>query len=298
MQLNIYQVDAFTDVAFGGNPAGVVPDATELSEVDMKNTAKEMNLSETAFIFPIGKDSFKVRFFTPMCEVDLCGHATIGSFYSLAKKGYITPIENGIKKVFQETRVGNLSVEIYYRGGEVYKVLMEQGEPKSLGNISEIDRLLDAFGLDEGDIGTSFKSAKPEIMSTGLSDIILPLKDKETLYELKVDFEALSKISDELGVTGVHAFYLPNSQSDVVYTRNFAPLVGINEEAATGTANGALLYYLKKNNLLEKDEITSIQGETMNRPSNIHCKIEKADNSYIVKVGGGARIVMEGIMCL
>ncbi len=298
MQLNIYQVDAFTDEVFGGNPAGVVPDATELSEEDMLNIAREMNLSETAFIFPKDKDNFKVRFFTPMCEVDLCGHATIGSFYSLAKKGYITPIDNGIKRIFQETKAGNLMVEIYYKDREVYKVLMEQGEPKSLGYVNEINKLLDVFGLEEGDIGTCYKLAKPEIISTGLPDIILPIKDKETLYNLKIDFEELKKISSKLGVTGVHAFSTPNSKSDVVYTRNFAPLVGINEEAATGTANGAMLYYLKKNNLFEDDEIVAIQGETMNRPSKIHCKFEEAHNRHKVKVGGNARIVMEGIICL
>jgi len=296
MQLNIYQVDAFTDVAFGGNPAGVVPDASELSEADMRRVAREMNLAETAFIFPKDKNSFRVRFFTPVCEIDLCGHATIGSFYSLAKKGYITPIDDGIKRVYQETRVGNLLVEIYYKDGEVYKVMMEQGRPKSLGDVSQVDRLLKALRIDKEHIGTSFRKAKPEIISTGLPDIMLPIKDKETLYNLKVNYEALEELSQELGILGVHAFCLPDSQSDIVYTRNFAPLVGINEESATGTANGALLYYLKKNNLLENNEIISVQGETMNRTSYIHCKVEKDGDGYMVKVGGESIIVIEGII--
>ncbi|WP_077369277.1 PhzF family phenazine biosynthesis protein [Anaerosalibacter sp. Marseille-P3206] len=296
MQLNIYQVDAFTDVAFGGNPAGVVPDASELSEADMRRVAREMNLAETAFIFPKDKSSFRVRFFTPVCEIDLCGHATIGSFYSLAKKGYITPIDDGIKRIYQETRVGNLLVEIYYKDGEVYKVMMEQGRPKSIGDVSQVDRLLKAMRIDANDVGTSFKEAKPEIISTGLPDIMLPIKDKETLYNIKANYEELEELSHELGILGVHAFSLSDSKSDIVYTRNFAPLVGINEESATGTANGAMLYYLKKNDLLENNEIISVQGETMNRTSHIHCQIEKDGDSFMVKVGGQSIIVIEGII--
>lgn len=296
MQLNIYQVDAFTDVAFGGNPAGVIPDASELTEEDMRKVAREMNLAETAFIFPKDKTSFRVRFFTPVCEIDLCGHATIGSFYSLAKKGYITPIDDGIKRVYQETRVGNLIVDIYYKDGEVYKVMMEQGRPKSIGDVSQVDRLLKAMRIDAKDVGTCFKEAKPEIISTGLPDIMLPIKNKETLYNLKVNYEALEELSHEIGILGVHAFSIPDSKSDIVYTRNFAPLVGINEESATGTANGAMLYYLKKNDLLENNEIISVQGETMNRTSHIHCKIEKDEDSYMVKVGGQSIIVIEGII--
>ena len=112
MEINIYQVDAFSDKPFGGNPAGVVPDAKQLSYDDMQNIAKEMNLSETAFVIPIDKNNYQVKFFTPIKEVDFCGHATIGSFYTLAHKGYLPPIYNGIK-VYQETKAGRLAVEIF-----------------------------------------------------------------------------------------------------------------------------------------------------------------------------------------
>ncbi|XOQ17833.1 MAG: Phenazine biosynthesis protein PhzF family [Sporanaerobacter sp.] len=296
MELNIYQVDAFTESTFGGNPAGVVPDARNLTDVDMQNIAREMNLSETAFIEELDKENFKVRFFTPRCEVDLCGHATIASFYLLAQKQYIMPIDNGIRKLYQETKAGRLSVEIYYKNCQVDKVLMEQGEPKSLGRIESIKPILESFRIGEEDLGIGEKFIYPEIISTGLPDIILPIKNKDILYNLSVDFEKLEKVSKKLNVIGVHAFYLPNDDSDVVYTRNFAPAVGINEEAATGTSNGALIYYLKKNGLLEKDEIISIQGETMNRPSAIYCSIENINNKYIVKVGGKSKIVMEAIV--
>ncbi len=99
MEVNIYQVDVFTNQAFGGNPAGIVPDARGLDPVDMQNIAREMNLSETVFIIPTDEDNYQVRFFTPVSEVDLCGHGTVGgAFYTLAYMGYITGPYNGTKK--------------------------------------------------------------------------------------------------------------------------------------------------------------------------------------------------------
>lgn len=298
MEIHIYQVDAFTDKAFGGNPAGVVPDAKGLTDMDMQNIAKEMNLSETAFIIPIDSDNYKVRFFTPVSEVDLCGHATIAAFYTLAAKGYISPIENGIKKVYQNTRVGKLAVEIFFHNGKIEKVLMEQAMPQELNKIKDIDPLLECLNIQAEDIGIEGKFIYPKIISTGLPDIILPLKDKEVLNNLNVDFKKLYLLSKKLGVTGIHVFYLPNKNSGKVFTRNFAPLVGINEEAATGTSNGALIYFLKKEGYLDNNKIISFQGESLNRPSKIYCEIEKTRKGYMVKVGGQAKIVLDGTILI
>ena len=109
MKKVIYQVDAFSDVPFGGNPAGVVPSAEGLNDTQMLSIAKEMNLSETAFIFPLKNNeaNYEVRFFTPTQEVDLCGHATIASFFTLASKGIITA-ESNVKILKQKTKAGIL----------------------------------------------------------------------------------------------------------------------------------------------------------------------------------------------
>lgn len=298
MELNIYQVDAFSDKAFGGNPAGVVLNARYITDDIMQSIAKEMNLSETAFVTSLHEDLFTVRFFTTVCEVDLCGHATIATFYTLAKMGYIQPIENGIKRVYQETKTGKLSVDIIFKEGEVDKIFMEQAKPKAIGSINDMSPLLKSMGITMEDVGVLDNTVYPEIISTGLPDIILPIKRKEILDRLDIDMKLLAEISEKLGVTGVHAFYLPEINSKAVYTRNFAPLVGINEEAATGTSNGALIYFLKKNKLIEDNEITSYQGESMNRPSIIHCKIEEKEGNSIVKVGGNAKILINGIISI
>lgn len=295
MGINIFQVDAFSDKSFGGNPAGVIPDASRLTEDQMQNIAKEMNLSETAFVIPLSDDLYKVRFFTPLCEVDLCGHATIATFFTLAKKGYIKNLCNGKKIVFQETRAGKLAVEIIFKDGEVNKVFMEQATPKDLGRIEDLDKLLQAMGLDIDDIRIEDTLVYPRIISTGLPDIILPIKTKQKLDNLNINMELLAQVSDDLKVTGVHVFYLPSLNSDIVYTRNFAPLVGIDEESATGTSNGALIYYLKENKLIKDNNIVAYQGETMNRRSQIYCSINESNT---IKVGGKAKIMIDGILSL
>ncbi len=296
MEINIFQVDTFTDMAFGGNPAAVVPNASGLTEYDMQKIANEMNVSETAFVVQIDDNLYKVRYFTPIAEVDLCGHGSIATFHTLALKGYIKPIENGIKIVNQLTKAGKLPLELHFSNGNIDWILMEQAAPKSLGQVDNLSDILKSMNLSMDQVGIDDKLVNPEIISTGLPDIILPLKSKEDLDNLEIDFCSLGNYTSEINVIGVHAFYLPSPDSDVVYTRNFAPGVGINEEAATGTSNGALIYFLKKNNLLNKNSIISLQGDSLNRPSQIYCYIEQFEDSYKVKVGGRAKIVIDGII--
>lgn len=290
MVVRILQVDAFATKLFGGNPAAIVPDAKGISEDKMQLIAREMNVSETAFIEKLEKGLFEVRFFTPKNQVDLCGHATIGGFYIMALEGYIDPIDNGIKVVRQKTKAGILPVFIEYKDGQVTNVFMEQSKPKSYGKIQNLEEISKALSIDIEDIGIEGMDIMPEIISTGLKDILLPVKSKEILDGIKVDEDLLSKISEEKGVIGLHAFYMPDVDGNQVYTRNFAPYVGIPEESATGTSNGALIHLLIKENILKGDSLMAYQGELLGRPSKISCLVDKD----VVKVGGKAIKVLDG----
>jgi len=296
MEINIFQVDAFSTKPFGGNPAGVVTNSKGLKDLDMQNIANEMNLSETVFVRQLDDCFFKMRYFTPLCEVDLCGHATIAAIYTLAEKGYIKPIENGKKKATIETKLGNLEIEIEFKNFSPSNIIMAQDIPKSLGIIEDIEDLCKIFNITRDDIQLDGVKVNPEIISTGLPDIIMPLKDKDTLYGMEVDFCNLREYSLKHNVTGVHAFALSKKDASIAYARNFAPAVGIDEEAATGTANGALAFYLKINGYLEGNTLEVHQGENLNRPSVINCIIEESTKGIQVKVGGCAVIVLEGIM--
>lgn len=296
MDIKVYKINAFTDKLPGGNPAGVVLDSGKLSKKQMQSISREINLSETAFVEMIKEDYFKVRFFTPICEVELCGHATIAAFYLLGEKAYIKPDKKGKSVVLQETLAGKLEVELIFKDGKINKILMEQSTPKSFGSVKDLERLADIMGIKVEDIGIKEKSLSPEIISTGLKDIMLPIKSEETLDGLDINMEKLEEYSREMDVTGVHAFYLPSTTNNHVFTRNFAPAVGIDEESATGTSNGALIFFLKHKGFLKGKDLIAYQGENMGMPSEIYCQINKENGKYKVKVGGKAITVKSSVI--
>lgn len=290
--MKFYIVDAFTDELFGGNPAGVVllsKEDTFPSEETMRKTAAELRYSETAFIKQLDEKSFHTRYFTPEAEVELCGHATIGAFHVLSQVGIIS--ENG--QYANQTLAGNLNVSL-----ENGVVLMDMSTPTHIDTIQDSSALKELYSImgipDVADLDE--KNLLPEMVSTGLPDIIMPVPNEADLAAIKPDFSALSKLSERYKVVGVHAFSV-NSKDGNIHCRNFAPLYAIDEEAATGTANGALTYYLYKNGFIsDRAEITFIQGEAMQRASKIQSKITIKNRDIQIQIGGNAVILASGII--
>jgi trans-2,3-dihydro-3-hydroxyanthranilate isomerase len=260
-----------------------------------------MNLSETAFVFPIKNEDadYEVRFFTPEQEVDLCGHATIGTFYALAEKGYIE-VKDSVITIKQKTKAGILPVEIHFEEDEIGKIMMNQAQPEFLFQITDYRELAQIFGINENEIGIEKYLIHPQGVSTGLPDLIMPVKSLEVLKKLKLKKEKLVDFSNRHGLVGVHAFTLEAEETDSsLACRNFAPAVGIDEEAATGTSNGALGAFLIRHNILRfKDGMSIIceQGYYMDRPSKIIVKLDGTKDEFTVKVGGQAVITLEGVM--
>ena len=280
--MKFYIADAFAETIFAGNPAGViVTDGSFPGDSICLNTAAELRYSETAFIRRLGADEFELRYFTPVTEVDLCGHATIASFYVLRHSGIIG---NGSFRA--HTKAGMLDI-----GVDDDIVMMGMTGPSHISTISEQDKIHEiyrALGIKD-----AYESHMlPMIISTGLPDIILPVADRAALNGLRPDMDALSALSKEYNVVGLHPFALDDSAAVTAFARDFAPLYGIAEEAATGTASGALAYYLYLNGILGKPaEVCFLQGEAMNRSSKITARIG-CDGS--IQVGGSARILAEG----
>ena len=137
--------------------------------------------------------------------------------------------------------------------------------------------------------------AGKKLVSTGLPDIMLPVSTRADLDAIDPDMKALSALSRRYKVTGVHAFTLDAEDGVTAYVRNFAPLYDIDEEAATGTANGALTYYLHLHGLIDPvGKCCMKQGEKMDRPSTILTEINASEDGCLIKVGGSAIIVAEG----
>lgn len=299
--MKFYIADAFAEELFGGNPAGVVildKDGAFPSPEIMQKTAAELRYSETAFIQQLGPNQFQLRYFTPAAEVALCGHATIASFAALSEAGLI----KDESRCTARTLAGDLRIELD-RGF----IMMGMGIPEHLGTIrqsAELDELYSIMGLSRAHQATITKGGHrtvlyPEIISTGLPDILLPLKDQESLSAIRPDFPALAKLSQKHQATGIHAFTLdPCSPGVTAHCRNFAPLFGIDEEAATGTASGALTHYLFAHQFITSGQTyTFIQGEAMGRPSKILSRVLPQD-SRLIQVGGSAKILAQGIIHL
>jgi len=271
----IYRLRAFAKTEEGGNPAGVVLDADELSEEEMRRIAAEVGYSETAFVMKSNQADFRVRFFTPVEEVDLCGHATIATFNLLRE---LEIVQKG--EYTQETKAGVLKLRISEED-----VFMEQNRP-IYGEIIPLEEIKDCFTSDTDYMDTTLPV---QVVSTGLPDIIVPVKDIKTLHGLQPNYQKISEISKKYNVTGIHAVTLETLHSSSGHCRNFAPLFGIDEESATGTASGALASYLMKYVEGISQEMIFEQGYSMNQPSEI--KVELTGNRDELKsvfVGGKA----------
>jgi len=275
---------SFTYENSGGNGAGVVVLNQQIPNDKKQEIAYKVGLSETAFIYKRDENDYDVSFFTPVCEVDLCGHATIAAFYYLGKIGQIKGNDE-TKCVYQNTKAGRLKIEITFKGQDVEYVLMQQSQPRIYGELKEKKQIADSLNIDERLICLPNYDIAPTIVSTGLKDILVPVSSREVLNSLDVDFKMIEDISYENDVVGYHVFTIDNKG---VYARNFAPRVGINEECATGTSNGALGSLLFSKGFSNQMEV--IQGESMNQKSLIFVRIDSHNDIMDVYVGGKAHI--------
>jgi len=296
---NLYQIDSFTKEKFVGNPAGVITNADGLTSDEMQKIARELNNSETAFIFSSNSTEYDVetRFFTPTNEVPICGHATIAAHYARA-------IENklGTSRIYHKTGAGILPVDIVKENKD-YKITMTQGKIE-FGNIIEgIDRnnLLSALNISDEDLLESYPI---QIVSTGHSKVMIGIKNIATLNEMKPNYDALSRLSNIIKCNGYYIFTVDSQDSDIlIHGRMFAPAIGINEDPVTGNANGPLGAYLIHHKLINHDNKLFVfkakQGEAIKRSGIIEVEVNIENNEPVqVKITGEAVIVFKSELLL
>ena len=284
MNINVLKVNAFTESLDGGNSAGVLLDSPDLTDKQMMQISREVSVSETAFIFPSKKADYKVLFFSPTVEVDLCGHGTIATFYTMALKGLLS--QSCV--VTQETKAGVLPVNIMFSDNKLDRVIMTQAKPILKPVDLDFDKISSALNIQLEDIDTSLPQ---QIVSTGLFTLPVSINSLKTLKTMNPDFNKVEQVCKLLGVGGFHVFTFETIESVSLYhARNFAPLYGTNEDPVTGTANGAVVSYLVKNNIIDGRSFICEQGDIIGRPGRVFVEIDENDS---VKVGGRARIVEE-----
>lgn len=290
---SVYQIDAFTSEKFNGNPAGVITNAQGLSDLAMQRIARELNNSETVFIFPPDDASHdvKLRYFTPTTEVPSCGHATIAAHYARS-------IENqlGSERVMQKIGIGILPIDIVKNNN--YTIWMTQGSIEFSEPLTTKNRhiLLSALGLAEEEID---ERCPIQIVSTGHSKVMIGITSMAQLHHLSPDMSMLSSLSKSIGCNGYYVFTFASRSSTILtHGRMFAPAIGISEDPVTGNAIGPLGAYLVKHGLVEHDNslfsFTGIQGEAIKRVGtvDVKVKIENGEPAQ-VQIGGTAVIVFK-----
>lgn len=294
------QLDVFTATPLAGNPLAVFPDAEGLSPAQMQALAREMNLSETTFVWPSTRATRRVRFFTPTAEIPLAGHPTIGTWWLLATLGRLAIPGDGIHRLTQETGAGVLPVDLRIEGGRLREVVMTQALPEFGESISDTGRLAKALGAD-GDLLPA--EPAPQVVSTGLPQAMIPIRSLAALKALPSGGAGaeLARLLREVGSDCAMCYTMETeTEGATVHCRMFAPGLGVPEDPATGSASGALASYLVWHGIVRPhDGVAQLvveQGIEISRPSRIHVEVAVGNGGEIteVRVGGEAVTVIEG----
>jgi trans-2,3-dihydro-3-hydroxyanthranilate isomerase len=296
------QVDVFTEEAFGGNPLAVFPDAEGLTTSEMQRLAREMNLSETTFVLPPRDESadFKVRIFTPALELPFAGHPVVGTHWVLAQLGRVDLKEPATEVRF-ELGVGVLPAEMEVVDGRVRRVVMTSDQPTFLQMLEDVTELAAGLGLPPEAIKET--GLPVQAVSTGIPSLMVPIRSLAEVQALdagRLNVAALTRASESVETNTVLVFALETEDPGATaHVRLFAPMVGVPEDPATGSANGTLGAYLVHHRAVPIEEGTNRfvieQGAEMGRPSTLHVLVDvSAEEIARVRVAGSVVPVIEG----
>jgi trans-2,3-dihydro-3-hydroxyanthranilate isomerase len=268
--------DVFTDTALQGNQLAVFTDARELPEERLQRLARELNLSETVFVYPAEAGGHaKIRIFTPTTEVPFAGHPTLGSAFVLGG-----PLQ--LEEIRLETGAGVIPVRLEREGARITFGWMIQPVPTVVGYEAR-DELLAALGVEGSTLPI-------EVYDNGLQHVYVALGSEEEVAALEPDMTALARLPD---VLGVNCFAGSGTRWK---TRMFAPGGGVPEDPATGSAAGPLACHLARHGRIAfGDEIEISQGAEIKRPSKLYARVTGSpERIEKVEVGGSAVVVARG----
>jgi trans-2,3-dihydro-3-hydroxyanthranilate isomerase len=295
--------DVFTDKQFGGNQLAVFTDGRGLDGDLMQDIAREINYSETTFLLPpkSGGD-YQVRIFTPARELPFAGHPLVGSAYVIVferMKEWMAPVTN----VSLETGVGLIAAQIQTENGRAGETTMTQPLPEITGTIEDVDEVAAALSISPSEIRST--SLPVQTVYNGLTVLVVPIGRLSTIQNMKPDFSALQRLGTshkaETILVVTNETVMPKNN---VHCRVFAPAAGVFEDAATGSANGALGYYLVRHGgvaAVHFGSIKSEQGFEMKRPSIIRISVGVEHDTNIptsIRVGGGVVVSGRGELFL
>jgi trans-2,3-dihydro-3-hydroxyanthranilate isomerase len=268
--------DVFTDTPLAGNGLAVFTDARGLPEESLQPLAREMNLSETVFVYPAERGGHaRIRIFTPMDELPFAGHPVLGTAFVLA-----APLQ--LPEIVLEAGVGPIPVRLEREGDRITFGWMSQPVP-SFEPFAAADELLAAVGVDSSELPV-------ELYDNGVRHVYVALPSVEAVEAVEPDLQALKRLQ---GIVGTNCFAGEDGRWK---TRMFAPADGVPEDPATGSAAGPLACHLARHGRIEfGDEIQISQGVEIKRPSTLHARVTgSSERIESVEVGGSAVVVARG----
>jgi trans-2,3-dihydro-3-hydroxyanthranilate isomerase len=294
--------DVFTDHLFGGNQLAVFLDGRGLAAETMQAIAKEMNFSETTFVLPPERSGtdVRMRIYTPGDELPMAGHPTIGSTFALARAGVIGPDRD--RFVFG-LGIGPVPVSLTWRGADLSFAWMTQPAPTFGEPIADPAGAAAVLGLSE--LAVAGTGLPVQVVSCGVPFLFVPLATRAAVDSADMQRDRFDRFRDA-AKTDAHGVFVfspqPGNDKATVYSRMFAPGLGVAEDPATGSASGPLGCYLMRHRVVPPEKapaMLNLQGVKMGRPSHVHISIGmEKDEIATVRVGGEAVLAGEGTLYL
>jgi trans-2,3-dihydro-3-hydroxyanthranilate isomerase len=297
MKVQFQTVDVFTDRQFGGNPLAVIPDARGLSDAQMQAIANEFNLAETTFVLPPvdPANTAHVRIFTPRAEMPFAGHPNVGTAFVLARQGADCGMSFDRRAMIFEEIAGLVRMTIDTVDGLVTGAALAAPQPFRLIRDFDIVTIAQACSLDPSDIEA--RRHPPCLASCGAPFVIAEVRDRAALRRAQQRMDVFLTHLPRDEVTGIHLYVEDAEEGADFQSRMFAPLHGVFEDPATGSANVALiglLAHLRRESSLRLEAAIG-QGVDLGRPSLMRAVAEKADGVVTgTFIGGGCKPVMSG----
>ncbi len=297
MEYKFYTADVFTDKAFGGNQLGVLPDARGLSTDQMISITREFNYSETIFVLPPDNPAHtrRLRIFVPGGEIPFAGHPTVGGAYVLGTAGEI-PLTGDETRIVFEEGVGPVPVLIRSRNGKPYFTQLTTAKtPEKNNQAYDAATIAPLVSLREDDVDLGDGNAI-EGWTTGLPYLYVPLKNRDALKRARTRPDLLEQTLAGAWTREIVVF---TKDGEDYRARMFAPLVGVTEDPATGSAAAAFAGYVGSRLSMQNGthSFTIHQGIEMGRPSRLDVEIDFSNGRIsAVRVGGASVLVMSGIL--
>lgn len=294
LKIGVRKVDAFTETPLTGNPAGVVPDASGLTDQQMEAIAREMAIPVTAFLLPPSTAAAQVRIrcYSPQAEVPLSGHALVASFHALAEERMLDMQDTGTYHVDVENKIGVQRVRVEKRtdSTECYFTLPVPEFFRAGQFKLDAMRILN-IALED------FENHMPIVVAGSL---YVPIRRLHTLFSLKPNFFAMSQLLSNKNLEGLCAFTTETvDRTSAVHSRYFAPTTGINEDPVTASANGLLGVYLFERGEVQPVNgavmLTGEQGDATGRKGRVSVRMAiKGTDVAMLEVGGRAVTSVRG----